>query len=293
MPYSINLRFQTRGQIAILLCAVCWSTSGLFIKLLDWHPVVIAGGRSLIAAFFMLAIRRFFPRDRYGGAEKKDRLLVFAAGFCYAATMITFVIANKLTASANAILLQYSAPVWAGLLAWLFIKEKPRWEQWIALVLAIAGMILFFREGLTSGSIVGDSIAVVSGVLFGANSVFMRAQKNPADSMLASHILTAFFAFPFFFLFPPHTEASSLAAIGFMGVIQLGCASLLFSYGIKRVTALQAMLTASIEPVLNPLWVFFLTGEKPSFSALLGGALIIIAAASSSIINSSWKKLKK
>jgi drug/metabolite transporter (DMT)-like permease len=272
-----------RGRLAIALCAVFWSTSGLFIKLLDWHPVVIAGTRSLIAAIFMLVIRQIFPTR---GKFRRDIGNTLAAGACYAGAMITFVIANKLTASANAILLQYSAPVWACLLAWLLHKEKPFWEQWGALVLVIGGMFLFFKDGLAAGSMFGDGLAVISGVSFGANSVFMRAQKDgdPADSMLVAHILTVLFAVPFFFIFPPLVRPSSAGAILFMGIVQIGCASLLFAYGIRRIPAVQAMLTASIEPVLNPVWTLIVTGEKPSISAVAGGTVILFAVVFSSVI---------
>jgi drug/metabolite transporter (DMT)-like permease len=271
------------GQLAIALCAVFWSTSGLFIKLLDMHPIVIAGGRSLIAAVFMLTLRRIFPQQK---SSRKDLFNIVAAAVAYSGTMITFVIANKLTASANVILLQYSAPIWACLLGWVLIKEKPRWEHWTALGLIIAGMVIFFSEALEQGSIFGDGLAVFSGVLFGANSVFMRAQKegNPADSMLLSHIITALFAIPFFFLFPPSFSLVNVGILSFMGVVQIGCASLLFAYGIRRIPAVQAMLTASIEPILSPVWVLLVTGEKPTVSALLGGFIIIFAVVFSSVV---------
>jgi drug/metabolite transporter (DMT)-like permease len=286
-----------KGQFTIVLCAALWSTSGLFIKLLDWHPVVIAGSRSLVAAIFIAVIKLTFPaREKPHDAQYKSTVQhgffnMLAAGICYAGTMLTFVIANKLTASANVILLQYSAPVWACLLAWILLKEKPFWEHWIALSLVLIGMVLFFKEGLATGSIFGDGLAVVSGVLFGANSVFMRAQKdgNPADSMLTAHILTALFAVPFFFIFPPAISPSSAGAILFMGIVQIGCASLLFAYGIKRISAVQAMLTASIEPILNPVWVLIVTKEKPSLSAIAGGAVILFAVISSSIIGKKRK----
>jgi drug/metabolite transporter (DMT)-like permease len=211
---------------------------------------------------------------------------MLTAGVFYAGVMITFVIANKLTASANVILLQYSAPVWACLLAWLLLKEKPFWEHWTALALVVGGMVLFFKEGLASGSLFGDGLAVFSGILFGANSVFMRAQKNgnPADSMLVAHILTALFAVPFFFMYPPLVRPTDAAIILFMGIVQIGCASLLFAYGIKRISATQAMLTASVEPLLNPVWTLIVIGEKPSLSAIASGAIILFAIVFSSII---------
>jgi drug/metabolite transporter (DMT)-like permease len=282
-PAVQGLNGPRAGQGAVILCAILWSTSGLFIKLVPWHPVVIAGCRSFIAALFMLALRFIFPRRR---GVKNNRWITLAGGLAYAATMITFVIANKLTASANAILLQYSAPIWAALLGWVLIKEKPHWEHLGALVMVMAGMILFFKDGLARGSITGDALAVFSGICFGANSVFMRMQKDgdPSDSMFLSHIITALFSIPFVILHPPVLNPSGIGSILFMGILQIGAASMLFAYGIKRIPAIQAMLTAMVEPVLNPVWVLLVTGEKPALSALFGGGIIVAAVILSSII---------
>jgi drug/metabolite transporter (DMT)-like permease len=183
-------------------------------------------------------------------------------------------------------MLQYSAPVWAGLLGWILIREKPHWEHWGALVCVFGGLALFFKDGLSGGAFLGDGVALLSGVFFGVHSVFLRMQKdgNPADSMLLAHILNFIISVPFLFLHFPDFETPALAAILYMGIIQIGCASLLFSFGIKRVSAVQAMLTAMIEPVLNPLWVLVVTGEKPSLSAIIGGGIIIAAVVASSVI---------
>jgi drug/metabolite transporter (DMT)-like permease len=277
------------GQGAIFLCAVLWSTSGLFIKLMDWHPLLIAGARSSLAILVLTAAKFLNPRR---ATAKAPPLYIFAGGCAYAATMILFVIANKLTASANAILLQYSAPIWAAMLGWVLAKEKPRWEHWGALVLVIGGMVLFFKDslvlsaGLAGSALLGNIIAVVSGVCFGANSAFMRMLKDgdPADAMIFAHVLTAVLSIPFFVLYPPAVNVNSLLAISFMGIFQIGFASLLFAYGIKRVTALQAMLIAMVEPVLNPVWVLLVTGEKPTASAIMGGGIIVAAVAASSLI---------
>jgi len=266
------------GQLAILLCAVLWSTSGLFIKLINWHPAVIAGGRSFLAVFFLLAIR-------YKQEKPKNIPLLFASGFWYAATMILFVIANKLTLSANAIVLQYTAPVWTCLMAWLILKEKPYKEHWLSLGLVCFGMIVVFGNRLGRGSLSGDLLAIMSGITFAANSVALRALKNnnPLDVMICAHIICAAFSIPFLFFYPPEINTGNILSILFMGVFQIGAASALFVYGIKRVKAIQAMLTASIEPVLNPVWVLLVTGERPSLSVILGGALIITAVFISSL----------
>jgi drug/metabolite transporter (DMT)-like permease len=270
------------GQAALVLTAVLWSTSGLCIKLLDWHPVVITSSRSIVAVVFLLVVRRLTPAK---GAKNRPFPL-WAGAIAYAATMLTFVVANKLTTSANAIILQYGAPVWAALLGWKLNREKPHWEHWGALALVFAGLLVFFKDSLGSGSLLGDGIAVISGVAFGATSVFLRMMKdaNPRDSLLLSHVICAVTGLPFIILYPPSFTALSLPAILYMGTVQLGLSSLIYAYGIKRISAVQAMLTAIIEPILNPVWVLLITGEKPALTALGGGAIIITAVVLSSLI---------
>lgn len=266
----------------MLLCALLWSTSGFLIKLTSWHPALIAGGRCMLAAAVLLALR-FFSREPKVGWRKIP--LLFVSGICYAVTMILFVIANKLTASANAIMLQYTAPIWTCLLSWLFLREKPHWEHWTALAMVGAGMFLVFRSGLAAGSLLGDSIALVSGFAFGASSVVMRAKKDgsPADIMISAHLITAAFAIPFFIMYPPAMTAGNIISIFFMGIIQIGLASALFVYGIRRVTAVQAVLITTIEAVMNPLWVLLVTGERPTTSVIAGGSMIVAAVIFSSV----------
>ncbi|MDR3312698.1 MAG: DMT family transporter [Spirochaetaceae bacterium] len=273
-----------KGQLSILVCAILWSTSGLFIKLLDWNPLVIAGGRSMLAAIFLILIRPIVREKSAPGGVTITPCFI-ASGIVYAATMLLFVTANKHTTSANAILLQYGAPIWAALLGWALAGEKPRREHWFALAAVIIGLCIFFKDGLSGGGITGDILAVISGITFGAHSVFMRLQKNanPADSMALAHIICTAFALPFAIRHPPVFTSTSTAVILFMGIVQLGCASFFFSYGIKRVTAVRTMLTCTIEPVLNPLWVFVVTGERPDLWAVIGGIIIVSAVLSSSL----------
>jgi drug/metabolite transporter (DMT)-like permease len=292
---TINKEHRLAGQGAILLCAILWSTSGLFIRLVDCHPMVIAGSRSFFAVLFLLALRLFFPFRKNKANSKavilktliKDAPILGLYGLGYASTMILFVIANKLTASANAIMLQYTAPVWAALLGWIFLRERPRSEHWAAMAFVSLGMFFVFQGGIAAGSFLGDILALASGVLFAANPVLLRARedKNPADIMLFSHITCALVSAPFFFLFPPAPTVKYFLAVIYMGIFQLGMASALFAYGIRRISAVQAMLTATIEPVLNPVWVLLALGERPALSVIAGGAIIIAAVVFSSIIS--------
>ena len=287
------------GHGAVFLCALLWSTSGLFIKLLDWHPMVIAGGRSILAAVVLIILRSISqnlkakrennPKPEKSKLEKNaltNTLTYLFFGSFYAATMILFVIANKLTTSANAILLQYTAPAWTALIGWFILRERLRWEQWLTLCIVTAGMFLVFSNGLARGSMLGDIVALLSGIAFAANAVVLRLKKdgNPADILIFSHIICALFSLPFFFLYPPAINTGNVFSILFMGIFQIGVASALFAYGLKRISAIQAMLIATIEPVLNPLWVFLVTGEKPTFSVVIGGCIIIAAIIFSAIM---------
>ena len=281
------------GQAAMLLCAVCWSTGGLFIKLVDWHPLVIAGGRSLLAALFLYALR-IGGHAKTGAAGRRHSLPMLIFGSVnYALTMILFVVANKLTTSANAILLQYTAPVWAALLGWFFLNEPPRAEHWGALAMVGVGMVLFFKNSLGSGALGGDILALISGVSFGANAVILRKAKdqNPADILLGANVVVALASLPFFVMFPPVLNLRNCAGICVLGFVQIGAASALFAWGIQRVTVIQAMLITMLEPVLNPVWVLLVTGERPSAAVIVGGGIILCAVILSSIISARRGKV--
>ena len=291
MSFTVPKGHPFAGQGAVLAAAILWSTSGLFIRLLDWHPVVIAGTRGFVAAVFLIVIRLLFPVPK-NTAGKNFTFSFWASAIAHAFMVITFVSANTLTAAANAVLLQYSSPIWTALLAWWIIKEKPRWEHWGALVLVIGGLLIFFRDSLGSGALTGDALGAVSGVFIAIHVVFLRMTKdgNPRDVLLAAHIIAAVISIPFLFLHPPELTASSVMPILFMGLIQQGAASLLFAYGIKHLSAIQAMLTSTIEPLCNPVWVFLFLAEMPSVSAIIGGALILIAVVFSSLIGNQRKQ---
>ena len=274
------------GPAAIFLCAVLWSTAGLFIKLIEWHPLVIAGSRSILAAIVLYILRQITSKKEESQTKKIfSPFVILTGGILYASTMILFVIANKQTSAANAILLQYAAPVWAALLGLIILKETPNWKQWVSLVMVGGGMFLFFNSSLGAGSLTGDILAFISGITFGATAVFMRKAKDhsPINIMIIANILTALGTIPFFIMYPPVLSLSNLLIVLFLGIFQIGAAAALFSYGIKKVTSVQAMLISTIEPVLNPVWVLIVIGEVPQISAIIGGCIIIIAVLFSSM----------
>ncbi len=264
------MKSETKAIIALVGAALLWSTGGVFIKLVDWNAFAIAGTRSLIASFVLLAYIKK-PSFRFS-------FPLLAAAFSSACTMTLYVQANKITTAANTILLQYTAPIYVAVLAWAILKEKPTIDNWIALTVIAGGMLLFFAGKLSPGNMLGNVLAILSGLGLAFFTVFMRMQKgnSPFESFFFAHLITFLVSTPFIFGSAP-SEASDWIGIAILGIFQLGFASLLFSYGIRQISALKAMLILTIEPILNPVWVFFFTGEAPGIYAILGGTLIIIA----------------
>ena len=179
--------------------------------------------------------------------------------------------------AANAILLQFTAPIYVAFLAAWLLKEKTRLYDWLTVFVVIGGMGLFFLDNLSMQGVWGNLIAAASGVTFALFTVFMRMQKDgsPLESVLLGNILTALIGLPFLSLAMP-TSNGWLLLVG-LGVVQLGIPYILFSRAIKHATALEAILIPIIEPLLNPLWVFLILGETPGMFALAGGVIVMAA----------------
>lgn len=261
-------REHNRAISLLILCSLLWSSAGLLLKKVDWPPLAVGGGRALVAAAFLMVVLR---RVRL----KFDRYTVFAA-LAYAATTILFATATKLTTAANAILLQYTAPVYIALLGHWFLGERTTRADWATIAVVLGGMALFFFDDLDTSHMTGNVIAIISGLCFAAMTLLLRKQKDgsPIDSILLGNLIAALIGLPWVLRAPaPSTE--SLAALVALGTLQLGVSYLLYSYAIKRVTALEAVLIPVIEPILNPVWVMLLVGERPGKNALLGGAIVL------------------
>ena len=273
------MKSETKAVIALVGSALLWSTGGVFIKLVDWNGFAIAGTRSLIASFVLLT---YIKKPSF-----EFRFPLIAAAISSACTMTLYVLANKMTTAANTILLQYTAPVYVAVLAWVILKEKPTADNWIALIVIVFGMLLFFTGKLSPGNMFGNVLAVLSGLGLAFFAVFMRMQKgnSPFESFFLAHLITFVVSIPFI-LKSGFPEASGWAGIFMLGVFQLGFASLLFSYGIRQVSALKAMLILTLEPILNPVWVFLFTGEVPGVYAVAGGVFIIAAVLFTTIYSS-------
>lgn len=249
--------------------SVLWSLGGLLVKGVSWNPLAIAAARSAIAAAVLLvAVRR--PRFSWSLAQ-------VGGAVTFAVTVILSVIAFKLTTAANAILLQYTAPVYVALFGAWFLGERVTRSDWITIALVLGGMALFFLDRLTLGGLVGNVCAICSGVSYAGMVVLLRKQKDgsPLESVLLGNILTALVGLPFMLQGAP--GGTGWMGLVLLGVFQLGLSHVFYTAAIKHIRALEAILISVIEPILNPLWVFWFMGEKPGRWALAGGIVVLAA----------------
>jgi drug/metabolite transporter (DMT)-like permease len=275
----MTTRANTLGILAMMATAFLWSIAGLFIKIIDWNPLTIAGFRSLVAS---LVILLFLKRPKFHLSFPQ-----VAAALASAATMLLFVSANKTTTSANAILLQYIGPIFTAFIGAVLLKERARIEHWIAFPLVAAGMIAMFMDKLGGGRTLGNVLAVLSAMTFSFYFVFMRMQKDgsPLESILLSHWLVAAIGIVSSIFMPiPSVSLKAVGAVAVLGIFQVGVSAILFAAAIKHISAVSANLIAVIEPVFNPVWVFLVLGEAPGPNAIIGGLIIVAAVTGVSVV---------
>jgi drug/metabolite transporter (DMT)-like permease len=269
---------ERRAIISLVFAAALFSLGGVLIKLVDLPAFAVAGGRSAIAAIIILIyIRR--PKFTWSATQ-------IGCAVAYACTVLTFVIANKMTTAANAILLQYTAPVYIAILGAWFIGERTRLLDWITIVLVLMGMVLFLLDGLSAGNWAGNLVALSSAFFYALLTLLLRKQKNdsPFESVLLGNILTAVVGLPAMIGHVP--SRNSIIGLLLLGIFQLGFAYVLFANASRYVTALEMVLVTVIEPILNPLWVVLMIGEKPSVLAMIGGVIVLGAVVGRGILSS-------
>lgn len=269
---------ERRLAVWLLIGASClFSTAGFLIKLLPLPALVVAGGRSAFAALFILAcIRR--PKFTWSKAQLGGAVM-------YCAMVVFFVLANKTTTAANAILLQYTAPMYIALLGSWLLHERPTRADWGTIGFVLVGMVLFLLDGLSLGNWLGNIIALLCAFCYAVLTILLRKQKDasPYESVLLGNILTAVVSIPALFATRPSLQQWSVLAL--MGMFQLGLAWVLVAKATRHVTAMEIVLIGAIEPILNPLWVVLIVGERPSSLALIGGVIVLGAVVARGIIS--------
>lgn len=276
----------------LILAPIFWSTAGFLIKFVNWNPVAIAGTRSGISAITIFIYILFFRKDINPTNIFSKDYPKWLGAFIYAGTVIVFVIANKMTAAANVIFLQYSAPIWVGIFSGLFLNEKISKFDWKIILIVFSGIGLFFFDSLEYGQTIGNILSIISGILLAGVIIMMKKQvkSHTIEMVLLGNIITFIISIPFVFQSMP--DLKSIIGLILLGVFQLGFAYIFFSEAVPHVTAIEAILIPAIEPLLSPLWVFLLLGEKPGFFAIIGGIIVLFGVVYRSIVITKKKNLK-
>lgn len=267
--------------IFVLLAVLLWSTGGLFIKITTLDAFSVNLGR----AFFAALTVGIFVISRRGLRFDWFTLL---SSFFYAGTLTCFVLANKNTTAANAIFLQYTAPVYILIFAPFILKEKFRASDLLTVVLCLIGMSLFFLEPQNSANRLAENVfagniaGLISGIFLGLYFVLLRHPRsmklNPSLSVVYGNVIIVLVMIPIVLSDPPAPTVRDLLAISYLGIFQIGIAYIFFTYGVVRgVRSLDASIIGFIEPLLNPVWVLIFVGERPGMWAVTGGLIIISA----------------
>lgn len=256
----------------LVLTVVLWSTSGLLVKLLGWHPLAISGTRSAIAAVVIWSAIR---RPRLTGSVPQ-----IGGALAYLAAQSLFVVSTSLTSAANAIFLQYTAPVYVAIFGAWYLHERAKAVDWWTMGLIFVGMALFFGDDLTTAGYWGNLLAILNGICFAWLILFLRKEKDgsPETTALLGNGLAALVGIPFVatsWQAGTLPSAQGWALLLFLGVFQLGVPYLLYSRAIRGLRAVEAVLIQTLEPILNPLWVLWVIGETPGPWALAGGAVVL------------------
>ena len=271
---------RTRGAALVALAALLWSSSGLFIKVLPLGALQIAFVRSLVAALTIALVVRL----RGGRPFPRPDALALACATTYAGVLIFFVAATKLTTAANAIFLQFSAPIYLVFLEPLLAGRRVAGRDLAAVALCLGAMSLFFVGRLGAGTLSGNLLGMLSGLCLALFSLTLKLQRerrpgtDPIGAIILGNLLVAGLCAPLA-LRDFHPTPGQVGILLYLGIFQIGIAYLLFNAGMKHLSATAAVVTGTLEAVLNPVWVFLGIGERPSPWALVGGSIILATIA--------------
>ncbi len=259
--------------IEMLICATLWSVAGIFIKLIPWNGFAVAGMRSLIAGLTM-AVYMLIKRYRF--IINKKTLI---SGVLTACVYTCFTVSNKLTTAANAIVLQFTSPVFIVIFSSLIYKSPVRKKDLAAVLATLGGIALFFFDQLQPGYIAGNIIAIGAGMFMAG--MFMTVGELEGEERFSAITTGQFFTFliglPFIIATRPEFTAAATASILILGVFQLGISYILYVKASAHCPPLACCLLGAVEPLLNPVWVLIFDGERPGLFALIGGVIVIAA----------------
>ena len=280
-----TMKDKRKAAFFVFLASMCFSTGGLFIKLIPWSALAINGARNLIGAA-VIGIWLLITRHRIVFSRR-----VFIGALSLIGVTTLFTISNKLTTAANAIVLQFTAPVFVILMMAAIYRQKPKKPDLITCFLVLLGVVLFFVDGIRAGNLMGNVAALISGVCYAG--VFMMNTGENADAISSCFLgqLAAGLALTPLCFSETDFTLPTMAAVAALGVIQVGAAYILFSIGIKNTPPVTASLITGLEPIMNPLLVAAFYGETVSILSVIGSVIVVSTIIAYNIILSREKSL--
>lgn len=277
----------TKGTLYVLISMVLFSTGGLFIKLINANAYSITFGRALIAGLV------FLPFIQWKKIRISKYYISLVLAYCY--LCIIFVLTTKITTAANAIILQCTAPLWLYLF-YVIRGKKITGRDLIPRLFILLGIIVILRAS-AGGNIWGDLLALTNGIAYAAVQ-YLLDKDYPISDMSIVGLNNLFMCFIIVVLMPLNLDFSGLSLYGwlgliFLGVFQTGIAYLFFSKGVRLISPMKASIVSLLEPILNPIFVFFFVGELPSQLALIGFGIILFGIILTMIPNKAVEQIKE
>lgn len=262
-------RARRLGTLCVFAAALLYSIGGLCIKVIPWNGLSINAGRNLVA---LLVIGLYLLATRH--PPRFNRWIAVGA-VCICGTNSLFTLANKLTTAANAIVLQFTAPIFVILLSAVFWHRRPRKLDLIACAVVLLGVLCFFVDSLEAGGMTGNVLALLSGLTYAG--VFLLGDlpdADPISSVFWGDVASVAIGLPFLVR---ETDFSPVPMVSLviLGAFQVGLAYILLTIGLRTTPAVTASLVSGIEPVLNPILVSVFYHETIGPLALLGAAIVV------------------
>lgn len=253
----------------VLLGAIAFSLGGLFVKLMSWSAMSVSGGRCIFSSIVIYLYIKF------SGHKLKFNKTVFLGAIFVSAMLVCYVTSMKYTTAANAIVLEYTAPIFIVLFEALFFRKKPKRLDLIVSLLVFAGILIVVSEGLGKGNLKGDLIALLSGVFYAFTIMLNDFEGGDSlSSVFLGHFMTIFIGLPSV-LAETDFSLPTLLLLAALGIFQAGAGYSFLTAGLRLCEPLAGSLVASIEPVLNPILVAVFYGEYVSARTILGAAIVI------------------